>query len=950
MNRRDFAKLASLGAVAGGFGCLSASGAPQPEAAGPRDREAKLMENGKPTYLDLDGSAWRLAMLRGERGKRTLGLVCGYDDGRVVLIDPQTGARRWEIPGEDFPFWLETADIDGCGTDEALTATAGGALRASGADGATRWMFQAPSGYPLYVATCGQPRAGQEPLIACGGIERRLWVLDGSGRVVAEREAEFFVHRAAWGDFDGDGGQELALMDGRELLRILKIDGQRIEEISSGKIQLPNELINWENPSGAYKPFDLIAADVDGDGRDELIFGDSFNNRQTVAVVDVASGMRWISTPLEWWAKDRTWYEFFSTAFVDTVAAQAGDGRRDILTVCGGLVRRFRFDGKLLGEAESELGFADLLVDGDALYLGSTPNGDRTVYRIDLSADWQAAVQSLQPRGLAAEIRRNLADLRERAKAAPLDDAAIGQNYVLQQFSLSASRINRESYEAMTRSFAKQVAPQAFCHTISLRALEDKPVLKEDGEPWNLGRFKTDELRGTNTPDEIVAMAERIERERIPTAFAIGHNSNPFVTLETAERMLQAAPNYLVGFQTAEDVSESAIGPYLEHFIGPLCDLCLRHGRTQVVIKNKVLWWLDAPARDDIYRNLFGTERAKVVVAATEESNARWSDINLMARMSLRYAGLVGAMKVHVHRDMFCYNRFHQWEYPKSGHPFLRMLVAHTVCGASLFSISLSDAISHEQRPSGQLVYNQLGRESTETFLELVGRGVVFPPSPEQMANLNPVGIVMHSPPEKWMRNAHNNHRPWEAAEDEETLHAVLPRLHCGWGNAPVPEFALPRVLFGKRRVFDGEVPATPYGHVLMLPSHFDRSALTGVKRWWHTDGIYLWEDGGKRLTGKEAGRALQASFEEGKRRLRFRVDGDPVFCQVLALGGGTFRIVLADAGWLVPEDRRVRMAHRDGAVKRVKDVIGHAAVDTDGGGFDVRVPAGSIRILDCEV
>jgi hypothetical protein len=974
---------------------------------------------------------------RHDHGRAGSLLVYGAYDGSVAALDlpvddavvdsPAAGTAvepRFKTDVGGFPFAVACDGSASAGAGRIYAATAAGEVVALSTTGAL--VFRHTSPRPVYSVAPGTFLPATR-LVACGGIHRELEILREDGTVAFRHPVRYFVHRIVCGDFDGDGLDEIFLMDGREEAVLLELTPRGLRELWRTQIYLPEEYANWENPANTYKPFAAIAGDIDGDGVDEIILGDSFNNRQTVLVMSPDGSVRWVTDPLSWWAGESTWYEFFSTAFVALCDYPRDVPGKKIVSAAGGLVRVHSCTGELLASAESRVGFADVLVDGDTLYLGSTPNGDDTVYRVDLAPGFEEEIRGLSRHGRAAEIGANLQALRRQARresdagragatpassttadadpASP-DTAGAGQGslatadtaktestrhdrdrpqppFELQQFSLPKDDITREAYRHFVDSFEEEVPYQLFRHTVSLRAMEEKPVLDENGEPWNLKRFNTDLFHGVMSVEEIVATARRIEEQRIPTVFGVGHNCNPSVQLTTAERMLLAAPNYLVGFQTAEDVSHETIYRYAKHFIGPLCDLCLKYGEKKVVIKNKVLWWLDAPANRGLYEELFSGPRRRVLVAATEESNARWSDINLMARMSLRYAGLVGAMKVHIHRDMFCYNRFHQWEFPKSGHPFLRMLVAHTVMGASVFSMGISHVVTDGQRPTAGLRFNDLGRESTEIFYHLLGKKLVFPPAPAELANISSVGLVMHEPSAKWLTNAHNNHRPWQEEEDDETLRALLPRLHCGWGNAPLPAFALSKVMFHKNRVFDGEVPATPFGHILMLPSHFDRSSIDDVKEWWHTDGIYLWPDppagdgsdgpppagaagspaGGDgaqakltgraagraeaKLTGRAAGRALEEALLRGARDLAFRVTGDDVFYQVVRMEDEYYRLFVIDPGWLDPAMRRAVFHIQADGTYTVRDALNGDNIPVTDGRFTIDVPAGTFRILD---
>ncbi len=50
-------------------------------------------------------------------------------------------------------------------------------------------------------------------------------------------------------------------------------------------------------------------------------------------------------------------------------------------------------------------------------------------------------------------------------------------------------------------------------------------------------------------------------------------------------------------------------------------------------------------------------------------------------------AGLIDGFRVSVIADLFSFCRFHQWEYPKHGHPYLRLLAAHTLLGGDSYSV-----------------------------------------------------------------------------------------------------------------------------------------------------------------------------------------------------------------------------------------------------------------------
>ena len=119
------------------------------------------------------------------------------------------------------------------------------------------------------------------------------------------------------------------------------------------------------------------------------------------------------------------------------------------------------------------------------------------------------------------------------------------------------------------------------------KVIEKTPPQDEKGEPWSLHRWGIDTIGGTMTEEEILEKARFIENNKIPTSFYIGHSCMPFITLQTAEKILQTAPNYCLGFRTSEDEEFDRLERYFEHFYAPLSELCLQYGNKTNMTKNK---------------------------------------------------------------------------------------------------------------------------------------------------------------------------------------------------------------------------------------------------------------------------------------------------------------------------------------------------------------------------
>lgn len=906
-----------------------------------------MMAAGDGFYIPIRGSAWRLGLgdLDGD-GRNEL--VYGAYEGAVRAINPATGRLLWEAALDGFPFSVAAADINGDRRAEVFAATAAGTLYAFSPSGKLLWKHA--SGLPLYNIAVGRDTRGRA-FIACGGIGRKVELLSAAGNKIAEYEVSQLVHRLAAADFDGDGASELLVIDRRTTAELLKPAADRLERIWRKDLKVPERMRNWENPGGNFYAFSLDTGDLDGDKRPEFVMGDTYFNKQAVLAARAVGGdPLWLSDVLpkamagssEGYSADK-WYEFYSTAWVRIGEVVASSPGPEVISVTGGNLRVFSARGELLLKAESALGFTDFVIDGRTLYLGSTPNGDDTIYRLPLDGKLAESFSSLDRRGLARTAGDNLARLREQAIAAKTGTTDSHRVYNWRMVNLTPAEASRRRAARLMEWFQSRFPYRNIKVVAGMQVIEPEPPLDKDGKPWNPLRWKTDSINGTMTVDQIVEAARLIESDRIPTVVGMGHSCMPFITLQTAEKMLKAAPNYLLGFISSEDEDFRLFPRYAKEYFGPLADLCARYGDKLCMTKDKNVWWMSTPANPETFKALFEGDRRRVLTANDEDSNSRTPELNLMARVGLRQAGLINGFEVSIHQDLFSFNRFHQWEYPRHGHPYLRLLVAHTVLGGSGHELRIPSTLER----NGAIELTRLGRESIEIFAHLLGKGLVFAPAPDRMAGLSQVGIAMHQPPEKWLQDAHNGHRPEIWRPDPELERAVFPFNGCLWGMTPTAEHAIQRVLFHKARQFGYFLPPTPYGAVAIVPAEAELTKVAGVKEWWHTDGIAVWREGGPRLTGVEAAQAVRESYERAASQLPFRTTGDDVFFHSVRLADGRYRLYAIDPGWLDPRERRAVLHIQAAGEYEVRDLLSGDDVRVSAGKAALVVPAGSLRILE---
>jgi hypothetical protein len=132
-----------------------------------------------------------------------------------------------------------------------------------------------------------------------------------------------------------------------------------------------------------------------------------------------------------------------------------------------------------------------------------------------------------------------------------------------------------------------------------------------------------------------------------------------------------------------------------------------------------------------------------------------------------------------------------------------------------------------------------------------------------------------------------------------------------------------------------------------MLPCHFERSGIDVVGDWWHTDGIRLWREGERKMTGPEARRALRQSLESAAQNLPVQSVGDDVFYQLVRREEAGYRLFAVDPGCLDPADRRARFRLNLPGRWTACDVLSGRPVPLDDGELTVDVPAGAFRVVD---
>ena len=363
-------------------------------------------------YLPVKGSAWRLALADvTDDGKNEL--IYGAYDGAVRCIDLSSGKIIWEVSTNSFPFSVAAADVDHDGKAEVFAAAADGGLYAIDSDGTKLWTFR--SKLPIFNVAVGDIVRGDDLEITCGGLDRIIYVLSSKGKVIGRSgKVKRHVQRMAVADLDNDGIDEIFAVANRTEAQVWEFENGNFIRKWIKTLKVPDKFINWENPWGNFYVYSIDIADIDDDGTPEIIVGESFKNKHCVMALTASGESIWLSEKRGPFFKKvgKSYYEFYGMSFVRTLDLDKNSPGKEIVMVVGGTIAIFDSKGRKLIEGGSELGFTDICLDGTTAYLGSSPNGDNTIYRINMAGDWVATLDGLERQGVPKKVGENLAELR----------------------------------------------------------------------------------------------------------------------------------------------------------------------------------------------------------------------------------------------------------------------------------------------------------------------------------------------------------------------------------------------------------------------------------------------------------------------------------------------------------------------------------------------------------
>jgi lambda-carrageenase len=828
-------------------------------------------------------------------------IVSASFDGSVQSHTPQ-GRWLWTAQtGGNMPFDLATADIDGDGLDEALVASADGALYAIDHDGKPLWTFRRTA--PLYQVAAARLGDGSV-VILTGGVEQVLYEISAKGQVLGTLKTEHCIRHIRAGDISGTGRDYAAVATASTgltgILSLMTVDPEGLKPVWS-KRNLGSFAFNT-----GRRFFSMELLDLNKDGRQDILLSNGWGENGKIYAFDHTGKQLFAASD------KRIPNASYRMNLLQHVKLP---GDEYVLGLFANMLIVYNLDGTCRQVLTAHYDFANGAFDRETrtYYLGSSPSGGDGIYALHLDRPgWQAAFESVRPVGTLAQLERNVKELERQVagfqappyQPAPRTVTAIARN----PSGRSYSKVR--FVDQLTLSQRSDGCAEVWCRD------------KDGRQSYSL------------TADDIVARAR--DKETAGQDFLIwaGHGRAAFMPLSTMERILQAAPRHFYGFEFAEmEGVDDGMREVVEKIIFPLAELCRKHGGRKIVFRNKNIFYTGALYVPFWRKVLTDPGLRDVFVPALEETNSRTPELSLAGRIGLWLTGNFNRWASRVVTDDACFDRMWEWSSQQVMSLHVRHSIANAAAGAEVFFNSV------HQGPFSR----ELERQFTP-FYDMLEKGIIHVPLREDLLSVSGVALGMKTPPsELYLKHGINGHRYTFPQDDHSPL--VFDRLDAYWGAAPLLPHDFSYYAMNVRRRTPNFLPETPYGLVAIIP---DDTALAGSRfdRTISTDGQHFYDSSAGRHGPAEYKSVVVNALREHAARLPVLVRGS-VQWSAVRIDSTHIRVTLVDPGYLDPADREANVIFQGVDATACTDILRREALPIADRTVHVRVPMGTLRILD---
>ena len=826
------------------------------------------------------------------------------------------GKELWRNPTQSpaVMFDIEAVDVDNDGRDDLITASGDGSITCWNANGSRRWTFTPEP--KVRFSEVASIKKGSRVEIFAGGNNRKLYKLDGDGRLILAADIPGVVRKIERGLFHKKGEETLFLMTlthdktGWNTFGFVDPDSLKIEKNFNerGPANIKGKMLT-----------DLDVSDLDGDGRDDLLL---FYMDKAKCPTYVAMNGDFEELAMFDVKGNKTRTRNYAQRYAHAIGQSLVPVRDEVLVQFGRCWLVMDREGNVLKELinkNARFTVSDFALDAEnkILYGAGEVSGGDDVYAYDLTKDdWWT--QNDEMIGRTAEVNENLRTLYKQVLDYTMPDYQAPSD---KPWLIVCPKEPSEAVQAMKGNQLVLAEMKSWTENYDrshiVAAIGDI-ALKEEGR-------KVYELKR----EDFVNKAEGYEAANQPFVIWAGHGNDPFyMHIETMEAILEAAPKTCYGFVYAEMANphDPRSHYFVDHIMPQLAKALRKNGKAKLYFRYKHTFWA-TDVQVEPWKRLFLSKKYRdILVPCTEDTNSYTQELNLAGRVGMLMGGYVDDFGIRLIDDNVTGWRPLAPAMQKSFSPWLRSALIRSAHGAR---IGLFYSFSNTEEPGVELLY------------ALMASGVLPIAERDQIESIGSWHLVDGIHEDLLHGESHEGHNI--DIYNPKDLESVFACKDPHWAGASVPEYDISKQL-GVHYRWLHFVPELPNGMIPIAPAEMaEELEKNGVP--FVVSNAKNGIAGGKEIPANQFGPTLKKAAELGASKLPIRISG--------ASWGGVrldehhIRLILIDPHYLDPRDCETTIEFQSIKPTSVVDILSKETIGINGDKTTVSVPAGSARFLD---
>lgn len=885
---------------------------------------------------DLNISGEKFVLGSGYYGE----LICMNYSGKILWDNKLSGFVNNDI---------YCRDIDKDGNDEIFVASASGELFCLNSDGKELWRFSTNEVPLVSVTVVGST-------VVTGGNDKNIYYLSLNGKLLNSYPIASFAITKPWGNecpkkADGAvnflrtvrnraGKEFLALhstthsmsTSGALYLINVKPREDKIHLISANDNISPNK-----NPIGA-----CVVSHTEGEPDKLLMGGSSMIDKAAVFETSIFN-----KKPI----KSLEFKNVKKKGLLDNFGYRVGQVER---VKDGYDYRYFALFGSRIFLLDENFGYKpkDVLIskysffdlwqdnDKDVMLLASAQSGGNCIHIIDLKdKNWEKEYQNLTPKGNITAILKNTNTLKKELTHFQKPEWE-KSNQAVYFMSENLKNEPAKSYEGKYKN-------AIFLDGDWTNGTENPKEWNRDtmsNKKYRLRREGRKKYDLTSKEAEDMLLSSYKHGSKYGYAYWAGHGNDPFYV---APRTLFKVLDNPITFDTKtvliypelEDHSKD-FGYVMDVLIHPLADYIKQNKRDiNLYIRTKDIFW-SAGIYGDNWNWVLDGDYPEVFIPAMEETSDRMMELSVAARLGVWSSGAFDSWGSRGARDNPSYDRLRQHSHQMLPNHFLRMLVYHISYGAQYLDNFAVD------------------QEYMSILWDMVGKGLIYVPRPEEIVSYSPLSMSMMQPDEDFL--SEGSLGKWLILYDKEVTekrdNMVFSRLNPTWAGGKVNEWDFSSYAAGvKDRRLNFLAPYSN-GMVLLAPSDDPSKARGNLSEHLHpmykdimkriaTDGKYYYVDG-KKHSAPEYSPVIKEEIEKLSQKLPMTVSGDVAWVAAQT-AEKHIRLTIIDSGYLNPSEKTATVTFHTIKPINITDLATGKKIRSKGKTLTIDIPVGLFRFLD---